>query len=333
MGTTRGDHVRPFLNALRDAFGVGKDKYAAHERARPVLQDMAASSAAFSAVLDQHLHAPDALNLMHYPVVSLDIETNAHFGLVANCWIPLPDHNTDISTKAIHHHGQMLLTTVTAFGPGYEHWTFTTPQVIDAAREVYAMRLIERAPHPTGHAAFVDASIGHVPFYPPSLTITLALWSNRDPTTWRDVVKRVPALHKNSTTLRRIAASAGLVRMLDLKVARYFDFFPSAEGFQGMKDRLEFGRGPNEDYLQSLFHVIQQTHNDGLGPGVRQRLEAAPAANRALVVRLLDDLERGRAIDGRLSPGHYGVPYANFRGEDIERALGVCASRTGLTPA
>src|SRR5262249_10412025 len=111
---------------------------------------------------------------------------------------------------------------------------------------------------------------------------------------------------------------------LDLKVVEYFDFFPSDSGFLGMKDREEFPRGPNEDYLRSLFYIIQATGNEALAPGIRRRLEQSPTSNREVVIGLVEDLERGRLIEGRLSPGHYGVPYANFRAEAIERALAAC---------
>ncbi len=317
-----------YLVALRAAFASDGDKYAAHQRAQPVLLDMAASPSVFTAVLRQHLERDNALEIKHYPVVSIDIEANSHFNLVANCWIPLPDRDTNVSTKAIHHHGEMLLTTVTTFGPGYEHWLFTSPEVDAQASDVYHMRLVERAPHPEGHAAFVDANIGHVPFYPPSLTVTLALWSSRHPTTWKDHVKQMPALHKHSTALREVAATMGLSRALDLKIAEYFDFFPSADGFRCMKDRKEFELGPNEDYLCSLFHILQATGNEALGSAVRRRLDAATVSNHALAVQLLDDLKSGQPIEGRLSPGHFGVPFANFRAEDIECALDACAART-----
>jgi hypothetical protein len=317
-----------YVNGLREAFGRGADKYAAHDRARPVLLDMAGSPGVFTEILGRHLEGVEALNARHYPVVSLEIESNAHFGLVANCWIPLPDHDTDTSTKAIHHHGQLLLTTVTAFGPGYEHWMFTTPKAIDHEHETYRMRLIERAPHPAGHAAFVDANVAHVPFYPASLTITFALWSSRRPTSWKDALKRVPALHKHSETLRDVAAKVGLRRALSLNIPEYFDFYPAPEGFRGMKERLEFGRGPNEDYLYSLFHLIQRTGNEALAAAVRQRVRTNPGPNISLVESLLDDLGHGRPIEGRLSSGHYGLPHANFRSAAVERALRTCAEQS-----
>jgi|SRR5688572_8109029 hypothetical protein len=315
-----------YVAAIRAAFAGSTSKHDAHERARPILQDMAASRPAFTGIIEHHLERPDALSISHYPVVSFDIESNPDFGLVANCWIPLPNGETNMSTKAIHHHGDMLLTTVTAFGPGYEHWTFTPPELIDPDHDLFAMRLLDRAPHPEGHADFVDANVGHVPFYPPSLTVTYALWSSRKPTTWRDKLKRVPALHKHSTTLRGMAARFGLGRALDLKVVEYFDFFPSADGFHGMKSREEFGRGPVEDYLYSLFHVIQRTGNDPLGAIIRRRPDSASVPDAPVLARLLDDLESGRTIEGRLSEGHYNVRFANFTGEAIQRGLAASAA-------
>ncbi len=67
--------------------------------------------------------------------------------------------------------------------------------------------------------------------------------------TWKDRVKRIPMLQKNSAALRELAARVGLTRQLDLKVVEYFDFYPTGEGFRGIKERDEFERGPNADYL------------------------------------------------------------------------------------
>ena len=75
---------------------------------------------------------------------------------------------------------------VTAFGPGYEHWTFKKPEAIDPASESYSLSLLDHAPHPLHHVAFVDSYVAHLPFYPQSMTITYALWSNKFPSTWKD---------------------------------------------------------------------------------------------------------------------------------------------------
>lgn len=314
--------VEKYTGALTRVFTSAPDKHEANRRARPLLEEMSGDREFFGEVLEKHLRRAGSFNTRHYPVVGLDIELNPHYGLVANCWIPLPDRASHVSTKAIHHHGDMLLSTATSFGPGYEHWTFTRPAEVEPGSHRYEMRLIESAPHPLHHVAFVDAYVAHLPFYPPETTVTLALWSSRFPTTWKDRVKRLPLVQKNSAALRRLAARAGLARQLELKVVEYFDFYPTAAGFCGIRERTEFERGPNEDYLQSLFHVIQTTGHERLAAVVDERLASDEKLDNApLVRRLNEDLKSGRAIEGRLSPTHYGVERANFTRAEVERAL------------
>jgi hypothetical protein len=316
------DRVKKYVDALAGMFRTAPDKHEANRRSRAVLEDMSGDTEFLTDALARQLRTPGFFNMRHYPVVGFNVELNAHFGLVANCWIPLPDRQSDVSTKAIHHHGDMLLSTVNAFGPGYEHWTFTRPQLIDEEAERYEMRLVERTPHPLNHVAFVDSYVPHLPFYPADTSVTYALWSSRFPVTWKDRVKRVPALQKNSAALRGLAVRAGLARKLDLKVVEYFDFYPTAEGFCGIRERTEFERGPNEDYLYSLFHVIQATGNERLASVIAERLSSGDRIeNPQLVGRLLEDLRRGRRVEGRLSATHYGVPRANFTREETERAL------------
>jgi hypothetical protein len=329
------ERVKRYVGALAEIFRTAPDKHEANRRSRAVLEDMSGDPEFLTDALARQLRAPGSLNAKHYPVVGFNVDLNPQFGLVANCWIPLPDRKADVSTKAIHHHGDMLLSTVNAFGPGYEHWTFTRPQLIEEASERYEMRLVERTPHPLHHVAFVDSYVPHLPFYPPATSITYALWTSRFPVTWKDRLKRVPALQKNSAALRRLAVRAGLARQLELKVVEYFDFYPTAEGFCGIRERTEFERGPNEDYLYSLFHVLQATGNDRLATVVEERLSSGDQIENApLVRRLVEDLRSGRRIEGRLSATHYGVPRANFTREETERALAAQqASASSHAPA
>jgi hypothetical protein len=316
------DRVKKYVGALEGVFRTSPDKHEANRRSRAVLEEMSGDPRFLTDALSAHLRAPGSLNQKHYPVVGFNVDLNPQFGLVVNCWIPLPGRESDVSTKAIHHHGDMLLSTVNAFGPGYEHWTFTRPQLIDEASERYEMRLLERTPHPSGHVAFVDSYVPHLPFYPSETSITYALWTSRFPVTWRDRVKRIPVFQKNSAALRGLAVRAGLARKLELKVVEYFDFYPTTEGFCGIRERTEFERGPNEDYLYSLFHVCQATGNDRLVTLVEERLASGEEVeNPQLVRRLCEELRAGRRIEGRLSPTHYGVPRANFTRAETERAL------------
>ena len=263
--------LRAGIVALKLAFEATADKHEAHRAAAPILEEMAGDSSVFGALLENYLAQPDVLNTLHYPVVGINVELNAHFGLVANCWMPLPDGRRDLSTKAIHHHGNMLLTTVTSFGPGYEHWTFAKPVLVDEERELFTMELIEHGQHGLHHRAFVDAYVAHVPLFPAELSVTMALWSNQFPTTWKDRVKRLSLLRGREAQLRRMVARLGLAQALDLKVVEYFDFSPTECGFLGIRERREFEHGPNADFLRSLFHIVQRTGNDRLVPVLRAR--------------------------------------------------------------
>ncbi len=318
---TPGDRLRQYTARLLRVFETTRDKREAHRKASEILASMTADPVVITAILAQNLSSSGFFNQQHYPVVALHVERNAYYHLVANCWIPLPNHATNISTKAVHHHGTMLLSTATAWGPGYEHWLFTLPRETESLESVYSAAIIERGPHPRHHIAFVDSFTAHLPFYPRSLTITLALWSSESPVDWKDHVKKLPILQKQSGRLRGLAAQFGLARKLDLKIVQNFDFYPLEKGLCAMPARIEFRRGPNEDFLYSLFHVLQETGNENLVPLVRKRVSEEKIDNPGLLSRLLDDLESGRQIEGRLSPGHYDVPGLNFTAEELERAL------------
>lgn len=310
-----------YLERLERTFKTTPSKHEAHALSAPVLQEMATDDRFLTETLERHVASAEGLNVRHYPVVALPVVSNPYFDVVVNCWIPLPDRDTDMSTKAIHHHGELLLTTATAYGPGYEHWTFERPAPVDEERHLFKTRLIERGQAPRGDVAFVDAYIAHLPMYPSALTITICLWSRRTAKTWKDDVKRMPLFQRNAAQLRKAAGRLGLGSTLDLNVIDTFDFHPSDEGFVGQPERDEFGRGPNSDYLQSLFHIIQETGNESVAAEIEQRLSEGGVDDPALVRSLLDRLRASEPIEGRLSEGHYGVPHANFRSADIERAL------------
>lgn len=306
---------------LDQIFRHASSKHEAHRLSGAVIAELVADEAFLTAALTRHLSKPGSLNALNYPVVALEVESNPYYDLVVNCWIPLPTGETDLTTKAIHHHGELLLTTGTMFGPGYEHWMLARPQPVDPGRSLYAMQLVEHAQHGLHDVAFVDSYVAHVPLYPPSLTITVCLWSSRAEKTWKDTVKRIGFLQRHSAMLRTVLARVGLTRTLDLKVADTFDFRPTEGGFIGMKEREEFPLGPNEDHLYSLFHIIQQTGNVEVADTVEQQLERDRVENAELVRELIRRLRDGEQIEGRLSQGHYGVAHANFRRAEIERAL------------
>jgi hypothetical protein len=322
------DSYSQALTRLTEIFRRHRDKHEAHRAAAPVLHEMAADSGYLTSVLETYLRRPGIWNSTHYPVLGGGFELNPYHSLDINFWIPLADADAGLSTKAIHHHGRMILSTVNIFGPGYEHWTFKPPKLVDDEREIFHLELLEHGQHTHGNIAFVDANIPHVPFFAPRLSVTVALWSNSTPTTWRDHAKRMPLVKAHGPKLRKVAQRVGLTKTLDLKVLEYFDFYPTLQGFKGMRDRKEFVRGPNENFVAALFYILQQSGRQELAPLIQQTLDSSTKLeNRELIARLLSDLKADRPITARYSPGHTDVAFANFSAADIERAL--AAQSTG----
>jgi len=325
--------VNGYVAHLVKVFKRAPDKHEAHRRSTPILADMTGDPRFVKEALTAYLRRPDVLNARNYPVVGIEVALNEWFSLVVHGWVPRPDHSPKISSKAIHHHGELLLTSATMSGPGYEHWLFTRPKQIDPQKDLYQIEVTHREWHPANHVAFVDAHIPHMPWYPPDTTLTLCLWSDQRPTTWKDRVKRVPLLKKNEYRLRAVAEKLGItglfVRAIGLKLLEALDFYPADDGFHAIPERQEFDKGPNEDHLHSLFSVLQHTKNEGLAVLIEERMAAEPALeNRATLVKLLDDLRAGRPIEGRLSACHLELPNAMFPQAAVERALAAQARRS-----
>jgi hypothetical protein len=316
--------MQTYLNALTKTFRESANKTAANSLSVPILEDMSGDKNFLTDVLRQHIRKANSLNTKHFFTVGIDIELNPYFGLVANCWIPLADKADNVSTTAIHHHGEMLLTTVTAFGEGYEHFLFTEPQVADEKAEKFKMNLADRSFHPLHHTMFVDAYTPHLPLYPADTSITYALWSSRKQTTWKDKVKRLSFVKKNSSRLRELFINLGLAKQLDLKVGTYFDFYPTKDGFCGILERKQPERGPNEDYLQSLFHFVQRTGNESLVTEFEAKLNSSEKIdNPRIIKKLVEDLRQGIEINGRISPSLINNERLNFTREDILHSLTV----------
>lgn len=83
-----------YLKELKAVFAENRDKREANRKAASVLTEMSGDTQFFTEILRDHLELRGSLNTLHYPVVGIDIDLNEYFGLVANCWIPLPDRRT-----------------------------------------------------------------------------------------------------------------------------------------------------------------------------------------------------------------------------------------------
>ena len=242
---------------LREIFS-GKDFRKAHFLARPALERLAADASLFSALVKRFVLSPAfAESRRINPVLAIPmIETEA-FTLVANIWPPRPDGRTDISHQSIHHHGNLLLTSVAAYGPGYESILFECDreQLSRGESAQMAARSVYR--NDFGKVEFIDAFVPHIVFYPPALSVTYALWSKDRPfQLGRRGALRVPKALKPA--LRKALAWLGLAGKLGLNQSDGFDYEVRDGEFRKLVQRAQYQPGTRENFLEALRFVVKE---------------------------------------------------------------------------
>lgn len=236
------------------------------------------------------------------PVLALPLFETPRFTLVANCWFPHPLRGSEISHQSIHHHGNLLLSTIAAFGEGYESVLFEPGFSIDETRRVHNLRVKERYRNSRGRYEFVDTHTPHLVFYPERISVTFALWSRVKPQ--RGLVAR--------TLLARLGLkgfAAGLARRLGMGASfgvnqdTDLDFAVENGEVVALPERATYPRGDNRSFLSALWLLGQEI---GL--------------SEAELTGLLGD----RAVPGasnQLPLSQLHVPGANLERSEVLRCL------------
>tara|TARA_B100000315_G_C14095702_1_gene371359 strand:- start:19 stop:513 length:495 start_codon:yes stop_codon:yes gene_type:complete len=163
--------------------------------------------------------------------------------------------------------------------------------------------------------------------FPEKLSITYALWSNSKPTRFLSRIKKIPIIQKRADTLRTVMKSVGMGKALDLKLEDYLDFYPSPNGFMGVKKRVEveYKRGPIGDRVQSIIHLLQETGNEDLIDLCQDDLESNKSMepNEKLeCLKLISAARKGEEIAPKLTEKlHFGFEKMNFTHEQIKASL------------
>lgn len=237
---------------------ISQSKQEFHKLVKPILHKLSKDSDFLSNLITTTIFTPGFWNRPHYPVPSFPIFRCPDFELVANCWVPYPFDSELISTKSLHHHGPMLLSTVTAFGPGYYHFLFNPAP--DDSSDVVPLTLNTYDHHSLHHIAFVDAYHIHVPMYPISLSITYALWTNSTNTSFLDTIKSLPFIQAYKKLFIRLITLLKLTSRFQLKSYKSLDYEPVSNGFRLIPERslTEYKLGPVQDRIQTIFSILQQ---------------------------------------------------------------------------
>jgi hypothetical protein len=316
-----------YVRALERIFRLHDDGREAHQRSRGVLADLASDAAAIREGLARHLLRQERLLMPSHPALLLQLEKNERFILSLNCFFPHPERRPDVTWNGVHHHLDIVLTSVTCFGPGYEHLAFSVPVRERPDSAMFRLGLVDRRRHPLGHTLVLDAWRPHAVLFPPTMTVTVALWSpvRASPL---DRLKRLRLFHGQERRLRELAARLGLTRALRLRLPTFVDFVPTPLGFAGLPVTAPVEPGPSADFVRALLHVVQRLGHQSLARDVERvglsRTDVLDEASNGLVREFC----RGAEIEHRYSGrSHTHVPRFNFSVADIELALHACARK------
>jgi hypothetical protein len=302
------------IQKLISAF-KSEDYYQSHKDITEILKSLVLDNVFLFEIIRYNLSKPDFLRRKrHYPTLSMVIAENENFSFVANLWLPLPNKETDTSFQSIHHHGNLLLSTISAYGPGYNSILFKKGFKIYKETEETEMVVDKIYHNSLNHLEFIDANTPHVVFYPTDFSITYALWSADKPMKAKAALKKMGILKAIKKPLLQLLKIFRLDSLLGLNTVTYFDFHPSGGKLKAMKDRVGYPEGSNGNFLQNIFYILQKVGFDD-----RQFLESLkkdPKITRDAHT-WIDKFLKGEEINPKFEDIHLNVPKVNLLKKDI----------------
>jgi hypothetical protein len=269
-----------------------------------------------------HFRKPSSYNTLYFPALGIPVSDDGRRQEVLNCFFPRADKRTDVTQNAIHHHGQLRLTSTVIHGEGYRHLTFSEPQSLRGKKDRFAMEILSDEPHAYGDRTIVEPWVPHAVTAPERATITHAVWEK--PLQGVSASQVRAFLRKSEYLKRAVDLGKKTARGLGLLKLEYFDFFPADSGFNGMPDRVQYSRLSNLAYAQQVCHVLQEIDDaDLIG-----ELHAVVQEHKAEITNfehyetLFSQMLEGRPISLWVEGMAYEeLPHMMFPVDDIYKAI------------
>ncbi|MGV3631017.1 MAG: hypothetical protein ACO1O6_07415 [Bacteroidota bacterium] len=305
-----------YISELRTIFSENQDRYKAHELSRPILLELARDKRFFRQIIEKNISFPDFGSQKRItPVVALDIEVNDMFSFIAHCWLPQPDSDTEMSNQSIHHHGDLLLTSVASLGPGYDSILFKKGFSFDKESTLASMEIEKVYKNPYMNIEFIDVNTPHIVFYPDDLSVTYALWSNYKPKT-NEKFRKLGFLQKNRRKIRKLMDMLNLSKAFDLNSYQYVDFFPANGKVYVMKDRIRYPEGSAESFAYGFFSILSKIGYDNCDL-LEEKLVKAGGENSELYAKLIDELRNHRPIEDKYEESHLNISKVNIKKGEV----------------
>ncbi len=310
--------IRKQLAKLNQIFSEN-DRYKAHELSRSILTEMAKDQNHLFEVIANEVKKEGFFNQNRInPVLAYKIEENQDFSIVAHAFMHLPDRNTDITHQSIHHHGNLLLSTINCFGEeGYESMLFNKGFEIQG--EEARMSLKKQYKNKLHHYEFIDSHSPHVVFYPKDICITYAMWST-DKKGAAEGLKKLAWLKPFKSQLRNLISHLGLAKALNLNEIKFLDFYPKDGRVIPMKERVRYPESNQEDFIANSFYLWQQ-----IGWNDTELLEMVISKQddetQKMLVPYWEKFKAGIPLEASIAPQHLNIEKVNIPRIELDKAF------------
>lgn len=247
-----------YLEQLRIIFREN-DYRLAHQKSRNIMLAMAKDENVLFDIIKKNLSAPGFfLQKRINPVIAFEIEKNKHFSITAHCWMPLPDKATDTTHQSVHHHGRLLLTSVSPIGEGYESVIFKKNYFLNKETGSARMAIEKIYKNPRYNIEFIDSHTPHVVFYPNDFSITYAMWSYDKKDGILATLRQSKFVQSNKKLISGVLGKLRLSKKIGVNVVEYFDFYPENKQMHAMQERVMYPVGSNENFVHNVFYILQK---------------------------------------------------------------------------
>lgn len=253
-----------YEKALVKIFNENPDRRVAHELSLPVLKQLAGDKNYLFRIIRENLSDPAFLNARrdYSKLLKFYVSCEKEFTLVINIFPPNPFNNSKLSVKSIHHHQNLLLTTITFLGAGYDSILFKKNFSIDKDKHV-SLKVDRYFTQGPGESTFIDSRVPHVVFFPDEVTATYSLWS-MNKRRKLEKLEKLPFLHRIKSKAARIASFFSISDQIGLNDVSEVYFYIRKNKISVITHPVKYSSGDSEAHLYNLLCFMNSIGFDDL---------------------------------------------------------------------
>jgi len=293
----------------------------AHKKAKDVMLEMAKNQNVLFDIIRQNLSTPAFFSQKRInPVIAFEITKNKDFSITAHCWMPLPDRATDRTHQSVHHHGRLLLTSVSPIGEGYESVIFKKGYTLDKEAGLAKMAIEKIYKNPQHNIEFIDSHTPHVVFYPKDFSITYAMWSYDKKDGAIASLRQSKFIQSNKKTITKLLQRLGLSKKVGVNVVEYFDFYPKDQQLHAMQERVMYPVGSNENFVHNVFYILQKVDFPDK-EFVRNLKDKMTKAELTVADVPMNMFLNDEPLQDIFDPVHLNIPKINFTKSELLKSV------------